>query len=192
MSIKYAILGLLHRKDLHGYRIKQLIERDFGTMWTVNYGQIYPTLQKMRDEALLTMKEIPRPNSPPRKLYSITKKGKDEFVVWLNSQPEKQMIIRDPFLLRFPFFDLGDKDIAVHIIRQQIDLYQRQIDERMQHLSQRSRQNQYASLVSELGLELNQTMLRWLNRTSEELQSSKPVKPMAKNKHVVIADSSLD
>ncbi len=39
MSIKFAILGLLQYKNMHGYRIKKLIERDFGFMWTVNYGQ---------------------------------------------------------------------------------------------------------------------------------------------------------
>ena len=45
--IKYAILGLLHYTDMHGYRIKEHLERNFGHMWSINYGQIYPNLKQL-------------------------------------------------------------------------------------------------------------------------------------------------
>jgi DNA-binding PadR family transcriptional regulator len=45
MSVRYAILGLLHYRNMHGYEIKRHIERHFGHMWTINYGQIYPNLR---------------------------------------------------------------------------------------------------------------------------------------------------
>ena len=47
MSIKYAVLGLLHYKDMHGYKIKDHIEKNFGFMWTVNFGQIYNSLKAL-------------------------------------------------------------------------------------------------------------------------------------------------
>ena len=47
MSIKYAILGLLHYSDMHGYRIKAHIEKNFGHMWSINFGQIYPSLKQL-------------------------------------------------------------------------------------------------------------------------------------------------
>ena len=57
MALKYSILGLLHYRDMHGYQIKKHIENHFGHMWTINYGQIYPNLKKLKEEGLVTMIE---------------------------------------------------------------------------------------------------------------------------------------
>jgi PadR family transcriptional regulator, phenolic acid-responsive transcriptional regulator len=171
MSIKYAILGLLQYKDLHGYRIKQLIERDFGFMWTVNFGQIYPALKNLESEGLVTMRQVPQPNSPPRKLYSVTAKGKTEFSDWLASSPEKQMMLRDPFLLRFPFFAFGEPDRAIEIVQEQIDLYRKLQEQRADVRVQRGKANIYARQISELGIELNDAMLRWLESTKKRLEA---------------------
>ncbi|MHB8896500.1 MAG: PadR family transcriptional regulator, partial [Candidatus Geothermincolia bacterium] len=81
MAVKHSILGLLHYKDLHGYRIKEHIENNFGHMWSINHGQIYQNLKKMEDEGLISMVELaPSENGGPhKKLYSITDKGRREF-----------------------------------------------------------------------------------------------------------------
>jgi DNA-binding PadR family transcriptional regulator len=55
MSVRYAILGLLHYRNMHGYEIKHHIESHFGHMRTINYGQIYPNLKSMEAEGLLTL-----------------------------------------------------------------------------------------------------------------------------------------
>ena len=55
MSIKYAILGLLNYSDMHGYRIKEHIEKNFSHMWSINFGQIYPSLKELKDEGLVRM-----------------------------------------------------------------------------------------------------------------------------------------
>lgn len=58
MSVKYTILGLLQYQDMHGYRIKELIESDFGHMWSINHGQIYQTLKKLEEEGLVALAEV--------------------------------------------------------------------------------------------------------------------------------------
>jgi PadR family transcriptional regulator AphA len=55
MSIKYAILGLLNYSDMHGYRIKEHIEKNFDYMWAVNFGQIYPNLKDLEEEGFIHM-----------------------------------------------------------------------------------------------------------------------------------------
>ncbi len=81
MSIKYAILGLLNYSDMHGYQIKKHIERNFGHMWSINFGQVYPSLKNLGKEGLINMVEVaPSKNGGPhKKLYSITEKGVDAF-----------------------------------------------------------------------------------------------------------------
>ncbi|MCK7506832.1 MAG: PadR family transcriptional regulator [Desulfobacterales bacterium] len=123
MSIKYAILGLLNYSDMHGYRIKEHIEKNFGHMWSINFGQIYPNLKELKEEGFINMLEVaPSENGGPhKKLYSITEKGKDEFSRWLAAPPQKPMLIRDPFLLKFAFFGFGEDEQAMKIMDEQIE-----------------------------------------------------------------------
>lgn len=171
MSVKYAILGLLHYKDMHGYRIKELIESDFGHMWSINHGQIYQTLKKLEHDGLVDMVEVsPSSNGGPhKKSYSITEAGKDEFARWLATSPERPMILRDPFLTRFVFFDFGDREDALRIIEEQIALYEKQLESREGNILRRTRQGVYVKLISELGVNFNEMFLEWLKRARNEV-----------------------
>ncbi|RJP83212.1 MAG: PadR family transcriptional regulator [Desulfobacteraceae bacterium] len=171
MGIKYTILGLLQYKDMHGYRIKEHIERNFGHMWSINYGQIYPNLKKLEEEGLITMKEVVQNDEkgPPRKLYSITQKGREEFVRWLESSPEKSMILRDPFLMRFVFFGFGDPDRALELIDEQISVYQEQLGRRQANLQRWKHGSIFVNLIAELGTDMNQMILDWLEKARKEL-----------------------
>jgi DNA-binding PadR family transcriptional regulator len=171
MGVKYAILGLLHYGDLHGYRIKELLERDFGYMWTVNFGQIYPAMREMQKEGLVTMARIEQENAPDRKIYSITAKGRSEFKLWLDSEPERSMTIRDPFLLRFTFFGFGDGERSIEQINDQIRIYEEQLNSRRGNLPRRTRGNPHARLLADLGVGLNEVMLDWLLRAKKELSN---------------------
>jgi DNA-binding PadR family transcriptional regulator len=169
--IKYAILGLLHYTDMHGYRIKEHIERNFGHMWSINYGQIYPNLKKLHDDGLITMKEVVvnGEKGPPRKLYAITEKGKKDFQKWLNAAPEKPMLLRDPFLMRFVFFGFGDTDRSIEIIDAQIKRYEKDLDRRKKNLARWEKSGLYVRLIADLGMNLNQMILEWLTHSRQEI-----------------------
>jgi len=172
MSVKYAILGLLHSRDMHGYRIKNHIERDFGHMWSINYGQIYPTLKKMKEEELVTVVEVIQVGKPHRKLYSITPDGRAAFTHWLESSPEKKMLLRDPFLTRFVFFGFGEKDQALKIIEGQIKLYEEQFKHRQDNITRWQHHDTYVRLMAELGVTLNEMFLNWLKHARKEISES--------------------
>lgn len=171
MAIKYSILGLLHYKDMHGYRIKEHVERNFGHMWSINYGQIYPNLKKMKEEGLVDMTEVVQNDEkgPPRKLYSITPKGREEFARWLGSSPEKAMLLRDPFLMRFVFFGFGDSQRALELIDEQLLTYQEQLGRRQANLQRWKGGGVYVDLIAELGINMNQMMLDWLEKAKKKL-----------------------
>ena len=164
MSIKHTILGLLHYRDLHGYRIKEVIEQHFGHMWTINFGQIYPNLKKMLAEELITVREEVRigEKGPPRKLYSISEKGKSAFSEWLAISPEANMLLRDPFLMRFVFFGFGDPERAVEIIDDRILEYREQLQKREANLELWQRNDIYVNMMAELGVRMNRMLLEWM------------------------------
>lgn len=174
MSLKYSILGLLHYRDLHGYRIKEVIEQNFGHMWSINYGQIYPNLKKMLEEGLIDVEEENRigGKGPPRKLYSITDKGKEIFAQWLASSPEREMLLRDPFLMRFVFFGFGEKEKALTIIDEQIDHYQQQLTSRENNLKRWMQSDIYVNLMAELGVKMNRMFLEWLQTAKQRIMES--------------------
>ncbi|RPI94978.1 MAG: PadR family transcriptional regulator [Spirochaetales bacterium] len=172
MSIKYAILGLLHYTDMHGYRIKEHIEKNFGHMWSINFGQIYPNLRDLEDEGLISMGElVPSDDGGPhKKSYSITEKGREEFARWLADSPERVMLLRDPFLLRFAFFGFGDPESSIRIIDGQIALYEEQLERREKNQARWHKQGVYVRMLAELGVNFNEMYLAWLRRAREEIE----------------------
>ncbi|OQY03168.1 MAG: hypothetical protein B6I22_12165 [Desulfobacteraceae bacterium 4572_123] len=177
MSIKYTILGLLHYRDLHGYRIKDIIEQNFNHMWTINFGQIYPNLKKMLAEQLITVREVVQvgEKGPPRKLYSITEKGRREFNQWLSFSPDGKTLLRDPFLMRFVFFGFGDKKRAVEIIDERVRLYREQLKKREMNLERWKDNDIYVNLMAEFGIKMNKLLLEWLEESRQKiLESEEP------------------
>jgi PadR family transcriptional regulator, phenolic acid-responsive transcriptional regulator len=172
MSVKYAILGLLHYQNMHGYRIKRHIERHFGHMWSINYGQIYPNLKRMEDEGLVTKKEEARSGTPSRKLYSVTTAGREAFARWLASEPRGTMLLRDPFLLRFVFFGFGSKERALDQVDEQIRSYEAQLRKRQENIRRWQREGVYVRRMAELGLLLNEVILEWLRQSRREIELS--------------------
>ncbi|HON79558.1 MAG TPA: PadR family transcriptional regulator [Spirochaetota bacterium] len=175
MSIKYAILGLLQYTDMHGYRIKEHIEQNFGYMWSVNFGQIYPNLRDLEENGMIVIADITPSDEggPQKKCYAITEEGKEEFRRWLGNSPERQMLLRDPFLLKFAFFGFGDKERALEIIDEQIALYEKQLAQRKGNKERWKRQGVYVRLLADLGIMQNEMFLQWLVNAREEIAHSR-------------------
>jgi len=98
MSIKYGILAILSRRPFHGYELKQEIEAELGTNWSVNYGQIYKTLDRLERDNLVIQSNVEvRFDAPDRKVYTITPAGRDELNKWFLSPLTKIDNLRDEF-----------------------------------------------------------------------------------------------
>lgn len=72
-DVRAAVLALLAEGSMHGYQIIQQIEERSGGAWKPSPGSVYPTLQMLADEGLITAKE-----ANGRKTYSLTKEGQAE------------------------------------------------------------------------------------------------------------------
>jgi DNA-binding PadR family transcriptional regulator len=71
-NVRVAILTLLAEKPMHGYEmIKEITERSNGT-WRPSPGSVYPTLQLLADEGLVTNTE----SDSGKRLYALTDDGR--------------------------------------------------------------------------------------------------------------------
>jgi DNA-binding PadR family transcriptional regulator len=69
-DVRTAVLTLLAEQPMHGYQIISEIEQRSGGSWKPSAGSVYPTLQLLADEGLITATE-----SNGRKTYSRTDAG---------------------------------------------------------------------------------------------------------------------
>jgi PadR family transcriptional regulator, regulatory protein AphA len=102
---QYAVLGLLGVEPMSGYDLKQLIARSVGHFWREGYGQIYPTLQQLEKQRLVTKKTQRQKGKPDRNVYSLTSAGRERLKQWL-SEPAGPEVPRNELLLKL-FFGQG-------------------------------------------------------------------------------------
>jgi DNA-binding PadR family transcriptional regulator len=70
-DIRAAILAVLAEQPMNGYQIIQEIAERSGGMWKPSPGSIYPTLQQLEDEGLVTADA-----ESGRRTYSLTDEGR--------------------------------------------------------------------------------------------------------------------
>lgn len=69
-DVRDAVLSLLAEKPMHGYQIINEIGQRSGGSWKPSAGSVYPTLQLLADEGLISAEE-----SNGRKTYALTEAG---------------------------------------------------------------------------------------------------------------------
>lgn len=72
-DVRAAVLVLLTEEPMHGYQVIREIEERSNGNWKPSAGSVYPTLQLLADEGLITAEE-----SNGRKTYTLTDAGREE------------------------------------------------------------------------------------------------------------------
>jgi len=70
--VRAAILALLAERPMHGYEMIQEITERSGQFWRPSPGSVYPTLQLLADEGLITSTE----GSGSKRRYELTDEGR--------------------------------------------------------------------------------------------------------------------
>ena len=95
----YAILGLLHESPLTGYEIKMEINQKISHFWNESIGNIYPRLKYLNQNQYINMKLVRQDGKPNKKIYSLTRKGKEYFKNWFKekvvpSAPRNELLLK--------------------------------------------------------------------------------------------------
>lgn len=86
MSLQHILLGLL-REPAAGYDLKAVCDERISHFWSAEFGQIYPTLNRLEERGLLRSHVQPSEKGPNRRVYSLTDGGREELLRWLGSGP---------------------------------------------------------------------------------------------------------
>lgn len=94
-EVRPLILAVLRDRPMHGYEVIQELEAQSEGRWRPSAGSIYPTLQQLSDEGLVTGEDV-----DGRRIYTITDAGRKvadesgERSPWTETDDEKGPDIR--------------------------------------------------------------------------------------------------
>lgn len=74
-AVSLWVLLLLSEKPMYGYEIMRELERRFSEFWKPKTGTIYPALERLERNGLVTSRIEFRDEAPDRKHYALTEKG---------------------------------------------------------------------------------------------------------------------
>jgi DNA-binding PadR family transcriptional regulator len=72
-NVRAAILALLNERPMHGYEMIQELESRTGGLWRPSPGSVYPTLQLLEDEGLISGEQ-----SSGKRLFALAEAGRAE------------------------------------------------------------------------------------------------------------------
>ena len=77
-AVSLWLLILLSERPMYGYEIIKELAKRFAGYWKPKTGTIYPALEKLEQDRLVTSQREFREEGPDRKHYALTKKGEAE------------------------------------------------------------------------------------------------------------------
>ncbi|MFC5449955.1 PadR family transcriptional regulator [Paenibacillus aestuarii] len=84
------LLGILKTQSLHGYQINEFIDKNLSRVTSMKKATAYAILDKLKAADYISVHEDQEGNRPPRKVYSITQQGDQEFYRLLRENLSEQ------------------------------------------------------------------------------------------------------
>ena len=120
MNVRTVCLAILHFSDATGYEIKKLsTEERFSYFVDASFGSIYPALSRLQDDECVTVREEYESGKPPRKVYSITEKGRLELIESLQVVPRADAF-KSEFMLMALCSELIDRETLIRAVDKRV------------------------------------------------------------------------
>lgn len=168
--LELALLGLLDERPMHGYELRKRLSEMLGTVRTVSFGSLYPTLRRLRlegyiveDASAATATRPPATARRGRKTYRITESGAEELAQLL-TEPAAASFGDDGFGVHLAFFVRTPGPARIRLLegRRRV-LEERREGQRDAAGRAGPTELRYARQLTLLGLETSERELRWIN-----------------------------
>lgn len=74
--VELCVLSLLSNRDCYGYEVSEYLSKHIE----IADGTVYPILRKLKADGMVTVYLQEESGGPPRKYYSLTKRGRDSYL----------------------------------------------------------------------------------------------------------------
>lgn len=172
---RYALLGFLAMQDASGYDIKKMMERSTNYFWRETDSSIYPILKQLLDEKKVKCLIENAESGKPKKVYSITDEGTQEFIEWLDEDPVFEQS-RNELMLKVFFGWNTDKETTIkHIKKFQshlsaLEKKYRALERFGPDIENQNTMQIYQYLTLKSGLAVARTRLKWCEEAIKILE----------------------
>jgi len=176
-KIDCAILGLLSHQPMTGYDIKKRIDFSLRFFWGASYGSIYPTLNSLMKQGMVTKTET-KENGRDKIFYTITDKGHDKLKEWLMQPVEKDEIRYETMLKLFFGGEIGKEETLGHIARFEEKAKEElpfllQCESQLEEILDEDEDHLYYLLTAKFGVKMFQCYLEWCKEANKLLKNKK-------------------
>jgi DNA-binding PadR family transcriptional regulator len=105
MDVRTLCLGVLSMGEASGYEIKKKLEGPFRYFYDASFGSIYPALNRLQKDGLVTGAAQAQEKRPDKKVYSLTTEGRLALVRDLAQDPAADRL-RSEFIVAMRFAHL--------------------------------------------------------------------------------------
>lgn len=102
MVIEIFALSILRAGPVHGYELKQRVQRP--SLTPLSNNSLYPLLRRFEADGLVTKSTEEQEGKPARNVYSITDVGVERLRALLGTLPPELAANEEEFLVRVSFF----------------------------------------------------------------------------------------
>lgn len=166
MSVPYALLGLLEDSPRHGYDLKREYDTLFGRGKTLQFGQVYSTLQRLQRDGLVSVVSAQPGKGPDRKLYAITAEGVTDLDEWLR-RPEPA----EPYVQSILFMKVALALLSGRPAKRYLHIQRAEHERGMRELTRLKKEgDEIAAVVADYALFHLDADLRWIELTEARLR----------------------
>lgn len=127
-TLRYAILGLLNRRDMSGYDLAKEFETTLAEFWGAKHSQIYPELKALADDGLISYQIEISGTVLEKKVYSITESGRTALREWAEGPLRIRSAPKDDFRLQLYFSDCIPPRRRIALLEPQLEQHRALLD----------------------------------------------------------------
>jgi PadR family transcriptional regulator AphA len=178
MALRQVILTVLSRRPMTGYEITRQFDTVLQYFWKASHQQVYRELAALSADARVSVREVAQRGKPDKKVYRLTRRGRDELRAWLLA-PSDYVPARVDLLVKL----LATPVIGAAAMQRIFDDHESQIDEiiggfRQMEMACRDLPDDRKGdldpllmLVLRRGILLAEAQRRWLGEVDAHLRS---------------------
>lgn len=169
MSVRQSLLAILAQGPCYGYQLRHEFDRRTGSVWPLNVGQIYNTLERLERDALVSRGIA---DERGHVYWEITEAGTLEVERWLATPVERSQATREELAIKIALAaTLPGADVSALITEQRIasSRHRDSLENIRDSGEERSPQGLARSLILDAMLFTAEAELRWLDHVQERL-----------------------
>jgi DNA-binding PadR family transcriptional regulator len=108
MALRNAVMAVLLEGEASGYDLAKGFDASVANFWMATPQQLYRELERMEAEGLVTARVVEQERRPTKRLFSLTKAGREAVRAYTAESLGKPTAIRDELLVKVQCLDFGD------------------------------------------------------------------------------------